>query len=90
MFEEFSEILAWIATTGGLFISFAYIPQVYKIWKNKSSADVSLITFIMFALGVAFWLIYGISINNMALIVANTAGLIGICSVIIACLIYRK
>jgi len=90
MFEEFSEILAWLATTGGLFMAFAYAPQVYKIWKNKSSADVSLITFVMFALGVSFWLVYGISISNMPLIVANVTGLIGICSVIIACLIYRK
>ena len=90
MFEEFSEILAWLATTGGLIMVFAYFPQIYKIWKRKSSADVSIITYSLFALGVAFWLIYGLSINNLPLIISNTGALIGIGAVIVSCLIYKK
>lgn len=50
----------------------AFIPQAYKVWKTKSTKDISLSMFIIFTTGVLSWLIYGISIVNFPIILANS------------------
>lgn len=90
MLEQFSDILAVLATVFGTAMSLGYFPQVYKIIKRKSSADVSLTSYLIFAPGVIVWLLYGISLNNAALIIANTVALIGAFSVIASWFMYRK
>lgn len=49
----------------------AFIPQVIKIWKTKSTKDISLGMFSMFCLGVFLWLIYGFIIHALPVILAN-------------------
>ena len=49
----------------------AFIPQVIKIWKTKSTRDISLGMFSMFCLGVFIWLIYGFIIHALPVILAN-------------------
>lgn len=49
----------------------AFIPQVIKIWKTKSTKDISLLMFVIFTFGVFCWLIYGILNNDHPLILAN-------------------
>jgi MtN3 and saliva related transmembrane protein len=39
----------------------AFLPQVIKTWKSRSAKDLSLSMFSIFCLGVALWLVYGIS-----------------------------
>ena len=50
----------------------AFIPQAYKVWKTKSTKDISLSMFIIFTTGVLSWLIYGITIANFPIILANS------------------
>jgi len=78
------EILPIITTIFGTFMGLAYFPQTYKIFKRKSAKDVSLLTYSFFGIGVAIWLIYGISIMNYPIIISNATALIGAFSVIIA------
>lgn len=52
------------------------MPQLIKAYRTKSTRDISLTTFVMFCVGVIFWLIYGILINSIALILANVVTLI--------------
>ncbi|MCD4666605.1 hypothetical protein K8R47_02230 [archaeon] len=84
------EILPILATVFGIGMTFGYFTQVAKILKNKSARDVSLITYILFGLGVAVWLIYGISIKDLPIIISNIVALIGAITVIISYLIYKK
>jgi MtN3 and saliva related transmembrane protein len=51
------------------------VPQLHSIWKRKSARDVSLAMILIFGLGVALWLTYGIMIRSMPVIVANGATL---------------
>jgi len=90
MLENFAELLGILATIFGICMSLAYFPQVYKIYKRKSSADVSILTFSAFLVGLIVWLLYGISISNLPLIIANAVGVIGASAVIAVCLYYRK
>ncbi len=63
----------------GFFAAFcttiAFLPQALKVWKSKSTKDISLLMFIIFTLGVFSWLIYGIILYNWPLILANAVTL---------------
>ena len=57
--------------TAAVLTTTAFIPQVIKIWKTKSTRDISLGMFSMFCLGVFIWLIYGFIIHALPVILAN-------------------
>ena len=65
-FYESIGIIAAILTTS------AFIPQVYKIYKEKKSQGVSLTMYLIMFVGVLLWLVYGILIGSIAIIVANS------------------
>ncbi len=57
-------VAAFITTSG-------FIPQVYKVWKEKSTKDISLATYLILTLGLSLWLVYGIFIESLPVILAN-------------------
>ena len=59
-------ILAAILTTS------AFIPQVYKIYKEKKAQGVSLTMYLIMFVGVLLWLVYGVLIGSIAIIIANS------------------
>ncbi|MDP2068468.1 MAG: SemiSWEET transporter [Lutibacter sp.] len=63
-----NEIIGLIA---GILTTAAFVPQVYKTWKSKSAESLSLTMYLVFFVGIILWLIYGISINSLAMIFAN-------------------
>jgi len=63
------EIIGLIAA---LFTTIAFVPQVYKTWKSKSADSLSLTMYIVFFIGIVLWLIYGIHLNSLAIILANS------------------
>jgi MtN3 and saliva related transmembrane protein len=54
----------------------SFIPQAVKVYKTKSTKDISLVMFLLMTAGVAFWLIYGLLINSFPVIAANAATLL--------------
>lgn len=62
------EILGLIAAT---LSTSAFVPQVYKAWKEKSTKDISLTMYSILFVGLVLWLIYGININSLSIVVAN-------------------
>jgi MtN3 and saliva related transmembrane protein len=63
-------LLAAICTT------FALLPQLIKVWKSRHAHDISLGMYIIYISGIALWLIYGIIINNLPVIAANTVSML--------------
>ncbi len=57
----------------------AYVPQVVKTWKSKSSKDLSLKMLLTFCVGVTLWLIYGVLEKDTPIIVANSLTLLLAC-----------
>ena len=49
----------------------AFVPQFFKVWKTRSTHDISLVMYIVICTGVLLWLIYGLIIKDIPLIVAN-------------------
>jgi len=69
-------ILKYIGFFAAFCTTIAFLPQALKVWKTKSTKDISLYMFIIFTVGVLSWLIYGISISDLPIILANAVTLI--------------
>ena len=51
----------------------AFIPQVYKIYKEKNADGISLTMYIILFIGVILWFVYGLLIGSLSIIIANGA-----------------
>ena len=85
-----ANVIAIFATIAGVVMSLGYYPQAIKIIKRKSARDVSPTTYLMFFPGIIIWLIYGISLNDFPLIIANTVALIGCVFVLTSYFLFKK
>jgi MtN3 and saliva related transmembrane protein len=65
----------WIGIAAGTLTTIAFVPQLLKIHATKSGRDVSLRTFLIFAVGVALWLAYGVLIGSLPIVLANVVTL---------------
>ncbi|MDZ4736592.1 MAG: SemiSWEET transporter [Rhodospirillaceae bacterium] len=65
----------WVEAIGlvaGVLTTFASLPQVIKVWRTRSTSDISLIMLMMAVAGITLWLIYGIAIHSMVVTLAIT------------------
>jgi len=56
----------------GVLTTVAFVPQVIKTWRSRSTHDISLAMFAIFTAGVIAWLAYGIMIGDLPVILANS------------------
>jgi len=70
MFSNF--LIKYIGFIAAFCTTFAFFPQAVKVWKTKSTKDISLHMFIIFTIGIFSWLVYGFSISDIPLILANS------------------
>lgn len=54
----------------------SFVPQAIKIIKTRDTSGISVIMYVMFVAGVFFWMLYGILLNDKALITANLITLV--------------
>lgn len=55
---------------------FSAIPQTVKLWKTKSSKDISIWMYVMTFLGVLLIFIRALQVGDMAIILANAGSLL--------------
>jgi MtN3 and saliva related transmembrane protein len=60
-----------IGIIAGSLTTIAFLPQVIRVLKTKSTEDISLVMYIVFTTGVVFWLVYGILLGAWPVIIAN-------------------
>ena len=63
--NEIIGLIAAVCTT------FAFIPQVIKVWKTKQTMDLSLRMYSIMFIGILLWLVYGVRIESLSIILAN-------------------
>ncbi len=68
----------------------AYIPQTYKVIKTKSASDFSWMWLIFMTVGIFLWFIYGISIKNLPLMVANGISILSLITIGVVNYVYRQ
>jgi MtN3 and saliva related transmembrane protein len=60
--------IGWLAAVG---TTVSFVPQFVRVWRLRSAREISLITFLVFSVGVFLWLLYGIFAHSMPIILAN-------------------
>ncbi|MFZ2492929.1 MAG: PQ-loop domain-containing transporter [Thermoanaerobaculia bacterium] len=86
----FDTVLAWLVSVVGVATGVAYIPQALRIWKRRSSADVSILTYLLFLGGQVVYFIYGVRIHQWPLIIGMAANLVGSIAVIASAIRFRS
>jgi MtN3 and saliva related transmembrane protein len=66
------ELLGYI---GALLTTASFIPQAIMTIRSRDTRGISRGMYVIFTTGVAFWLAYGIVIDSLPMILANTVTL---------------
>ena len=76
------EYLGFVA---GALATFSIVPQVIRVFKLKSSREISSLFTTMLLAGILLWLVYGIILGLPSVIIWNAIG-----AVTVAMLLYAK
>ena len=68
MIMSFETALGLLA---GSLTTIAFLPQVIRTWRTRSTADISLVMFLILCTGIALWLVYGLVRGDWPVIIAN-------------------
>lgn len=77
MTQEWFGYLAAVLTTG------SFVPQAVMTIRTRNTSGISLAMYVIFTIGVASWLAYGIAIMSWPMILANAVTL-GLAATILA------
>lgn len=76
--------LTLLGITAACLTTTAFVPQVLKVWRTRSTGDISLAMFSMTFIGIVMWFIYGVLITNIPLILANAVTMVLVGSIVVA------
>ena len=65
-----------VSSIAAILTTAAFVPQALHIIRYKETRAISLQMYVVFAIGVTFWLLFGFMIWNWPMIVANTITLV--------------
>ena len=64
-------MMEWTGYVAATLTTVAFLPQAVKTLKTKDTRSISLGMYIVFTVGVGFWLMYGIYLHSLPMIVSN-------------------
>jgi len=64
----------YLGLVGGVFTTFAVVPQIMRVYKLKSAREISVIFTSALLTGVLIWLAYGIVLELTPIIIWNSIG----------------
>ncbi len=67
------DLLGYVA---GILTTVAFLPQVIKTFRTRSTKDISLLMWVLLFTGVLCWLVYGFLLRSGPVIVANGVTLV--------------
>ena len=66
----------WIGYAAAVLTSASFIPQAVMTIRSRDTHSISRGMYIIFTIGVALWLVYGIALGSWPMIFANVVTLI--------------
>ncbi|MEO5936035.1 MAG: SemiSWEET transporter [Terriglobales bacterium] len=69
------ELVEIVGFAAGAICTVSFLPQLIKVYKEKSAQNLSWWYLATFSVGVALWLFYGMMLSAMPIIVANSVTL---------------
>jgi MtN3 and saliva related transmembrane protein len=73
----------WTGYVAATLTTLAFVPQAIKTIRSRDTLGISLGMYVVFTIGLAFWLAYGIVLHSWPMILSNTVTL-GLSSTILA------
>jgi len=65
-----------LGLVAGTLTTAAFVPQVAKTWRTRSTADISLGMFLLFNAGLVLWFAYGLVLGSWPIILSNAVTLV--------------
>lgn len=61
----------WVGFVAAALTTFSFIPQAIRTIRTKETHAISLGMYVMFTVGIAFWLVYGLVLMSWPMILSN-------------------
>jgi MtN3 and saliva related transmembrane protein len=71
-----TSIVSAIGLIAGALTALSYTPQVLRIWRRRSAADLSYVALFSLISGTVLWLWYGVLVLSVPVIAANIVSLV--------------
>jgi MtN3 and saliva related transmembrane protein len=84
------DLFIWLGRLAGLIMCGSYIPQQWKIYKNKSSEGVSLEMFILVVCALIIYQVYSFLVKEPVFLFTNSVGLVLALNTLRLIIKYRK
>ena len=78
-----SASLEWTGYVAATLTTLAFMPQAWKTIRTKDTRSISLGMYVVFTIGVGFWLAYGFVLDSIPMILSNIVTL-GLSATILA------
>lgn len=63
--------MEWAGYLAAVMTTLAFVPQAFKTIRTKDTRSISLGMYVVFTIGIGFWLVYGIALDSMPMILSN-------------------
>lgn len=60
-----------LGLAAAILTTYAFVPQVLKVWKTKEVEDLSLSMYLIFLVGIFLWFAYGYLMESLSIMLAN-------------------
>jgi MtN3 and saliva related transmembrane protein len=61
----------WVGYVAAALTTFSFVPQAVRTIRTKETHGISLWMYVMFNVGIGFWLVYGLVLMSWPMILAN-------------------
>lgn len=68
--------MTWTGYVAATLTTLAFLPQALKTLRTRDTRAISLGMYVVFTVGVVFWLVYGFVLESWPMILANTVTLV--------------
>ena len=65
----------WFGYAAAVLTTGSFVPQAVMTIRTRNTSGISLAMYVIFTLGVALWLLYGIAVKSGPMILANSVTL---------------
>ena len=63
--------MEWVGYLAAAMTTLAFVPQAVQTIRTRDTRGISLGMYVVFTIGIAFWLVYGIALGSMPMILSN-------------------
>jgi MtN3 and saliva related transmembrane protein len=63
--------MTWTGYVAATLTTLAFVPQAIKTLRTRDTRSISLHMYVVFTIGIAFWLAYGIVLRSWPMIISN-------------------